>query len=138
MKKSDPCPPCNPCLNFCPSPKAYGHYIVTDIILFYDNQGICSLYKSCCYSANCHQPPPNLPRRGGTDSLGSSQTSGQAGFCLSPDGVCHIGDKWATSVQQTCPSGATCLPMLGNVLAQSGHAAYPGWADLLSDVCPIS
>ena len=64
--------------------------------------------------------------RGGTDSLGSSyQTSGQAGFCLSPNGVCHIGDKWATSVQQTCPSGATCLPMLGNVLAPSGHAACP-------------
>ena len=47
---------------FLSTPKAYGHYIVTDIILFYDNQGICSLYKSC-YSANCHQPPPSLPRR---------------------------------------------------------------------------
>ena len=82
--------------------------------------------------------PPSLPRRGGTDSLGSSQTSGQAGFCLSPNGVCHIGDKWATSVQLPCPSGATCLPMLGNVLTPSGQAAYPGWADLLSDVCPIS
>ena len=93
-----------------------------------------------CYSAYRQQPPPNLkpiltfPKgklgwviiRGGTDSLGSSyQTSGQAGFCLSPNGVCHIGDKWATSVQQTCPSGATCLPMLGNVLAPSGHAACP-------------
>ena len=63
--------------------------------------------------------------RGGTDSLGSSQTSGQAGYCLSPNRFCNIGEKWATSVQQTCPSGVTCLPMLGNVLAPSGHAACP-------------
>ena len=26
MKKSNPCHQCNPCLNFCPSPKADGHY----------------------------------------------------------------------------------------------------------------
>ena len=26
MKKSNPCPQCNPCLNFCPSPKADGHH----------------------------------------------------------------------------------------------------------------
>ena len=123
-------------------------------------------YRCCCYSAYRHQPPPSLPRRithpdlphgkeqvtlpivisphltspegEGQMILVRLKTSGQAGFCLSPDGVCHIGDKWATSVQQPCPSGATCLPMLGNVLTQSGHAAYPGWADLLSDVCPIS
>ena len=123
-------------------------------------------YRCCCYSAYRHQPPPNLPRRITHPDLpqGKEQVTlhidisphlaspegegqivlvrlkqmGQAGFCLSPNGVCHIGDKWATSVQLPCPSGATCLPMLGNVLTQSGHAAYPGWADLLSDVCPIS
>ena len=32
VKKSNPCPPLNQCLNFCPSPQAYGHYIITDII----------------------------------------------------------------------------------------------------------
>ena len=123
-------------------------------------------YRCCCYSAYRHQPPPNLPRRithpdlpqgkeqvtlpivisphltspegEGQMVLVRFKTSGQAGFCLSPNGVCHIGDKWATSVQLPCPSGATCLPMLGNVLTPSGQAAYPGWADLLSDVCPIS
>ena len=63
--------------------------------------------------------------RGGTDSLGSSQKQGQAGFCLSPNGVWLIGDKWATSVQQTCPSGVTGLPMLGNVLAPCGQAPCP-------------
>ena len=26
VKKSNPCHQCNPCLNFCPSPKADGHY----------------------------------------------------------------------------------------------------------------
>ena len=26
VKKPNPCSPCNPCLNFCPSPKADGHY----------------------------------------------------------------------------------------------------------------
>ena len=31
-----------------------------------------------------------------------------------------------------------CLPNRGKVLTQQGHAAYPGWADLLSDICPIS
>ena len=33
VKKSNPCSPWNPCLNFCPSPQAYGHYIITDIII---------------------------------------------------------------------------------------------------------
>ena len=123
-------------------------------------------YRCCCYSAYRHQLPSSLPRRTTHPDLpqgkeqvtlpivisphltspeGEGQillvrlkTSGQAGFCLSPNGVCHIGDKWATSVQLPCPSGATCLPMLGNVLTPGGHAACPGWADLLSDVCPIS
>ena len=26
VKKPNPCPQCNPCLNFCPSPKADGHH----------------------------------------------------------------------------------------------------------------
>ena len=33
VKKPNPCPPLNPCLIFCPSPQAYGHYIITDIII---------------------------------------------------------------------------------------------------------
>ena len=30
------------------------------------------------------------------------------------------------------------MPNRGTLLTQQGHAAYPGWADLLSDICPIS
>ena len=33
MKKPNPCPLLNPCLKFCPSPQADGHYILTDMIL---------------------------------------------------------------------------------------------------------
>ena len=33
---------------------------------------------------------------------------------------------------------ASCLPKWGNVLAHHGQRACPCWADLLSDICPIS
>ena len=33
--------------------------------------------------------------------------------------------KWARSWQHFCPIGATCLPMLGTLLAPLGHAACP-------------
>ena len=33
--------------------------------------------------------------------------------------------QWARSWWNLCPSGATCLPMLGNVLTHVGHAACP-------------
>ena len=32
---------------------------------------------------------------------------------------------------------ARCLPNWGTLLSHHGHAACPGWAELLSDVCPI-
>ena len=45
---------------------------------------------------------------------------------------------WATAWHKFCPIGATCLPLLGNVLTPLGHAACPSWAELLSDKFPIS
>ena len=35
------------------------------------------------------------------------------------------GRFWARNEKEMCPGGATCLPMLGNVLAPLGQAAYP-------------
>ena len=32
---------------------------------------------------------------------------------------------WATAWHKFCPIGATCLPLLGNVLTPLGHAACP-------------
>ena len=32
---------------------------------------------------------------------------------------------------------ARCLPNLGTLLTQHGHGAYPGWAELTTDSCPI-
>ena len=50
---------------------------------------VLSLYKSCCYSAYRHQPPPSLPRRGGTDTLECLTISKISIFgvtCISPSG----------------------------------------------------
>lgn len=33
--------------------------------------------------------------------------------------------------------GARCLPHMGKLLSQHGQAAFPGWAELLSNGCPI-
>ena len=35
------------------------------------------------------------------------------------------GRFWARNEKEMCPGGATCLPMLGNVLAPLGQAACP-------------
>ena len=35
------------------------------------------------------------------------------------------GRFWARNEKEMCPGGATCLPMLSNVLAPLGQAACP-------------
>ena len=35
------------------------------------------------------------------------------------------GRFWARKEKEMCPGGATCLPMLGNVLAPLGQGACP-------------
>ena len=40
-------------------------------------------------------------------------------------GVMKKGRFWAREEKELCPGGATCLPMLGNVLAPLGQAACP-------------
>ena len=44
-----------------------------------------------------------------------------------PYGKVRIGFKvfWAYFEYHPCPLGATCLPMLGTLLAPHGHAACP-------------
>ena len=41
--------------------------------------------------------------------------------------ITDLGKNWAR-----------CLPNWGKVLTHPGHAAYPGWAELQSGICPIS
>ena len=38
---------------------------------------------------------------------------------------------WAREEKEMCPGGATCLPLLGNVLALVGQRACPTWATCL-------
>ena len=41
VKKSNPCSLCNPCLNYCPSPQADGHIVITDIIFSWCFSSLC-------------------------------------------------------------------------------------------------
>ena len=46
--------------------------------------------------------------------------------------------NWFCALNSIVLKRARRLPNWGKVLAQHGQRACPGWADLLSDVCPIS
>ena len=181
MKKPNPCSPCNPCLNFCPSPKADGHYYLliysfcvshwyihsvlplcprpsawtlikkrntdtTDLtriglsrIFFFDIIWLMILGFGYGFIWICECWHTLFPSSTGFWSfVVNNKTKSVSVSNKGTNRVCQIGEKWATSVQQPCPSGVTCLPMMGNVLAHVGQRACPKWADLLSEVCPIS
>ena len=79
-----------------------------------------SLYKSCCYSAYRHQPPPSLPRRGGTDTLECLTISKISIFgvtCISPSGENERGLKSAgkSSALGLFRFIARCLLRGGNI-----------------------
>ena len=78
-------------------------------------------YRCCCYSAYRHQPPPSLPRRGGTDCLGSSQTNGTSRILLKPKRSLPYRGQMGNI-------RAATMPKWGNVLAHVGQRAYPKWA----------
>ena len=53
------------------------------------------------YSANQHQPPPNLPRRGGTDTLDCQWLIRLGVTCISPTGENERGLMMITGVMMT-------------------------------------
>ena len=69
-------------------------------------------------------PPPSLPRRGGTDSLGSSQTNGTSRILLKPKRSLPYRGQMGNI-------RAATMPKWGNVLAHVGQRAYPKWASCL-------